>query len=115
MKILKSLAVVLALFLGLMVIFLAIMSRQTSDVNAFCNEMKPGLDVHQIPVIARKYDVVPKRVQDPDSISNRTLGSKVGGKADTWFFAVAAPTTMGEHACGVYHDYHVVLSASMGP
>lgn len=113
MKILKVLGVVLVSLFVLMAVFLFFLFQETADVNAFCEAMKPGLDVHEIPKIAQRYDVVPKRVQDPKSITDHKLGIKVGGKEDTWFFAVAAPATMGEHACGVYHDYHQVLSASL--
>jgi len=76
--------------------------------------MQPGLDVRKIAEIASKYDVGFKDVRDPKSVDNEKLGSKLAGKESTWFFAVGAPATMGEHACGVYHNNKVVLSASLG-
>ena len=77
--------------------------------------MQAGLDVNEIHKIADKYDVGHQNVRDPNSIKNGSLGFKQSDKENTWFFAVAAPMTIGEHACGVYHDNQVVLAASKRP
>jgi hypothetical protein len=115
MKVLKSLGMVLVLLFALMTVYMVSLFNETEDIDAFCNAMKPGLDVHEIPKIAQRFNVAPKRVQDPKSIANHTLGIKVEGKEDIWSFAVAAPATVGEYACVVRHNYHQVLSASLNP
>ena len=115
MKVLKYLGIVLVLLIALMAVYLFSLFKETENIDAFCNAMKPGLDVHEIPKIAQRFDVAPKSVQDPRSIANHKLGIKVEGKEDTWSFAVAAPATVGEYACVVYHNYHQVLSASLSP
>jgi hypothetical protein len=88
---------------------------QIHRVNQFCAEMKPGLDVHRIADIAAKYDVGFANIRDPKSVELKTLGIKDKGKDNTWFFGVAAQMTMGDHACGVYHDYNVVTSSRLSP
>jgi hypothetical protein len=75
--------------------------------------MKPGLDVHRIADIAAKYDVGFSEVRNKNSVELRTLGVKDSKQDNTWFFGVAAPMTIGDHACGVYHDYHVVTSSRL--
>jgi hypothetical protein len=81
---------------------------QTHHVNQFCAEMKPGLNVHRIADIATKYDVGFEYIRNPSSVELRTLGIKDEKNDNTWFLSVAAPLTIGEHECRVYHDYHVV-------
>ena len=71
--------------------------------------MKPGLSVKVIPELAKKYNV------HPPSIREGKLGGKVKGQKNTWSFYVSAPMTIGEHACGVYHNQKVVLSAAKYP
>jgi hypothetical protein len=88
---------------------------QIHRVNQFCAAMRPGLDVHQIADIAKKYDVGFANIRNPNSVELRSLGIKDKKKDNTWFFGVAAPMTMGDHACGVYHDYHVVISSRLSP
>lgn len=110
-KFIKQLAKALGLLLALMLIYLFFLVRDMKKVDDFCGEMVPGLDVSRIPLIAQKYDVGFKRIQAPDAVKNRALGIKAEDAENTWFFAVASLMTMGEHACGVYHDYRVVLSA----
>ncbi len=78
-------------------------------VEKFCVEMKPGLSVKVIPELAKKYNVYAR------SIREGTLGIKLKDKTNTWFFAVSAPMTIGEHACGVYHNQKVILSAAKLP
>ena len=88
---------------------------QIHRVNQFCAEMKPGLDIHRIADIATKYDVGSANIRNPTSVELKTLGIKDKKQDNTWFFGVAAPMTMGDHACGVYHDYHVVTSSRLSP
>lgn len=88
---------------------------QIHHVNQFCAAMKPGLDVHRIADIATKYDVGFENIRNSNSVERRILGIKDEKKDNTWFFGVAAPMTMGDHACGVYHDYHVVISSRLSP
>ncbi|HEX5056545.1 MAG TPA: hypothetical protein VFX02_08615 [Gammaproteobacteria bacterium] len=96
----------------LIIVYLVLLELDIKRVDDFCNEMKPGLEVSRIPMIAQKYNVGFEAIRDPDSIKNRTLGIQDDTKTDTWFFAVGAPMTVGEHACMVYHNYQVVLSAA---
>ena len=96
------------------VIYMYLLYRDIKKVDDFCNEMKPGLDVNEIANIARKYSVASDKARDPDSVRNGTLGFKLEDRENTWFFAVGAPMTVGEHACGVYHNGHVVLSSIPG-
>ncbi len=106
----KSAAILSALFF----VYLFFLERDIKKVDNFCSEMVPGLDINQVHTIANKYDVGFNDVRDPNSVKNKTLGIKVTDKENTWFFSVGAPMTFGEHACDVYHDYHVVLSAKSG-
>lgn len=87
--------------------------RDTKNINGFCSEMQSGLDVNRVAEIANKYDVGLKYVRDPTSAINEKLGVKLSDQANTWFFVVGAPMTMGEFACGVYHDNKVILSAKV--
>ena len=80
-------------------------------VDQFCAEMRPGLDVRKVAEIANRHSVGFKYVRDPGSVDTQKLGIKLTDKENTWFFAVAAPMTVGEHACDVYHDNKVILSA----
>ena len=111
-KLIKVMLGIATMLGGLILAYLFLLQRDIQKVDDFCKEMQPGLAVTQIPIIAQKYAVSPRGVQDPDSIKNRTLGIEIKERPNTWFFAVAAPMTVGEHACGVYHNYQVVLSAS---
>lgn len=88
---------------------------QIHRVNQFCAAMKPGLDVHRIADIATKYDVGFEDIRNPNSVESKTLGIKDTKQDNTWVFGVAAPMTMGDHACVVYHDYHVVTSSWLSP
>ncbi|QKJ67204.1 hypothetical protein HQN60_11100 [Deefgea piscis] len=92
--------------------YLFFLNRDIRRVDGFCSEMKAGLDVNKVHVIAEKYDVGFSSVRDPDSVKTQSLGVKLDDRENTWFFAVAAPMTMGEHACGIYHNNQVVLSVS---
>ena len=96
-------------------VYLFFLFQDIRKIEHFCNEMQPGLDLNEVHKIADKYDVGHKYVRDPNSAKNGSLGIKIKDKENTWFFAVAAPMTIGEHACGVYHDNKVVLSASKRP
>ena len=78
-------------------------------VENFCADMKPGLSVAQIPALAARHHV------DLRGFREGHLGVKVDRRKDTWFIAVAAPMTIGEHACGVYHNQKVVISARKVP
>jgi hypothetical protein len=93
--------------------YLVVLKRDINSVDYFCSEMKAGLDVRSIASIADKYDVGSKNIHDPKSVDNETLGTKVNGSLGVWFFVVASPMTVGEHACGVYHNNKVVLSAKI--
>jgi hypothetical protein len=75
--------------------------------------MQPGLDVRKIAGIANHYGVGFKDVRNPKSVDDEKLGIKLEGKENTWFFCVAAPMTIGEHACCVYHNNKVVLSTPL--
>jgi hypothetical protein len=110
----KTLAQAVGIITALIAVYLFFLSRDIKRIDEFCGEMVPGLDVNQVHVIAEKYGVGFKNIRDPNAIKNQTLGIKVTDKENTWFFAVAAPMTVGEHACGVYHNYRVVLSAESG-
>ena len=88
---------------------------QIHHVNEFCAAMKPGLDVHRIADIATKYDVGFANIRNPNSVELKTLGIRDEKQDNTWVFWVAAPMTIGDHACGVYHDYHVVISSWLSP
>ena len=99
--------ILILIFVG----YIFALGRDIKKVDDFCNEMRTGLDVRKVAEIARKYDVGFKYVRDPDSVDKQSLGIKLKDKDNTWFFAVAAPLTIGEHACGVYHDNKVILSA----
>jgi len=113
-KFLRTILKLLIFIVGIFIIYSYFLNRDINKIDSFCEEMKTGLDVNQIPVIAQKYNVGFKNIKDPNSIKNRSLGIKVEEKENTWFFAVAAPMTIGEHACSVYHDYKTVISASSG-
>jgi hypothetical protein len=102
------------LFVLLFVVYPIALWRDIKTVDNFCAEMQPGLDVRKIAGIANKYDVGFKNIRDPKSVDNEKLGFKLTDKENTWFFAVGAPMTIGEHACGVYHNNKVVLSTSLG-
>ncbi len=93
--------------------YLIALKRDINAVDNFCSEMHAGFDVSKIAGIAEKYDVGFKNIRDPHSADNKTLGIKVDGSADVWFFVVASPMTIGEHGCGVYHNNKVVLSAKI--
>ena len=115
LRFLKKLAKAIAVLGVLIIVYLFFLSRDIKKIDDFCNEMQPGLDVNEIHRVADKYDVGPQYVRDPNAIKNGSLGFKPQDKENTWFFAVAAPMTIGEHACGVYHNNKVVLSASKQP
>ncbi len=112
---LKKLAKATAVLGVVIAVYLFFLFRDIRKIEDFCNEMQPGLDVNEIHKIADKYDVGSQYVRDPNYIKNGSLGFKLQDKENTWFFAVAAPMTIGEHACGVYHNNKVVLSASKQP
>jgi hypothetical protein len=105
----------LVVFIGLIGAYFIALNSEIRRVNEFCEEMKPGLDVHRIASIATKYDVGFLAVRDPKSVDLRNLGVKDSKNDNIWFFGVAAPMTMGDHACGVYHDYHVVTKSWLSP
>ena len=105
----------LAILVGLVGVYFIALNSEIRRVNEFCAEMKPGLDVHRIAGIATKYDVGYPAVRDPKSVDLRSLGVKDSKEDNAWFFAVAAPMTIGDHACGVYHDYHVVTKSWLSP
>jgi hypothetical protein len=110
----KTLAKAIGVLMALMFVYMFFLGRDVKKIDDFCGEMVSGLDINKVHGIAEKYDVGFKNIRDPNAVKNQTLGIKVTDKENTWFFAVAAPMTIGEHACGVYHDYHVVLSAKSG-
>jgi hypothetical protein len=105
-------AKILLLFAVLVLVYLFFLGRDIRKVDGFCSEMKAGLDVNKVHVIAEKYDVGFSNIRDPDSVKYHRLGFKRTDRENTWFFAVAAPMTMGEHGCGIYHNNQVVLSVS---
>ena len=115
LRFLKKLAKAVALLGVLIGVYAFFLFRDIKKIEDFCNEMQPGLDVNEIHKIAGIYDAGSQYVRDPNSIKNGSLGYKLQDKENTWFFAVAAPMTIGEHACGVYHNNKVVLSASKQP
>ena len=115
LRYLKKLAKAIAVPGVLIAVYLFFLFRDIKKIEDFCSEMQAGLDVNEIHKIADKYDVGHQNVRDPNSIKNGSLGFKQPDKENTWFFAVAAPMTIGEHACGVYHDNQVVLAASKRP
>ena len=115
LEFLKKLAKASALIGVLIAVYAFFLYRDIRKIENFCNEIQPGLDVIEIHKIAGKYGVGHQNVRDRNSVKNGRLGIKIQNKESTWFFAVAAPMTIGEHACGVYHDYKVVLSASKWP
>lgn len=84
-----------------------------NSYDTFCNAMVSGLAIQQVSVIANQLGLDTKKIRDPRSIINKTLGIPVEDKENTWMFVVAAPMTLGEHACSVYHNYQVVISASI--
>jgi hypothetical protein len=90
------------------------LNRDVKAVNAFCDEMKAGLEVTRIAGIAQKHGVGFKNVRDPDSAKRGSLGIRINDRENIWFFVVAAPTTIGDHACQVYHNNQVVLRAVPG-
>ncbi len=112
---LKKLAKATAVLGVVIAVYLFFLFRDIRKIEDFCNEMQPGLDLHEVHKIANKYDVGSQYVRDPESVINGSLGIKIKDKENTWFFVVAAPMTIGEHACGVYHDHRIVLSASKQP
>ena len=112
---LKKLAKATAVLGVLIGVYSFFLFRDIKKIEDFCNEMQPGLNLNEIHKIADQHDVGSQYVRDPNSIKNGSLGYKLQDKENTWFFAVAAPMTIGEHACGVYHNNKVVLSASKQP
>ncbi len=111
----KKLAKGIAVLGAVIAVYSFFLFRDINKIEDFCDEMQPGLSVNEIHKIADRYDVGHKSVRDPNAAANGSLGIKIEDRENTWFFAVAAPMTIGEHACGVYHDYTVVLSASKRP
>ncbi len=114
LKFLKKLLKTIGLLFILILIYSLFLYRDIKKVDDFCSEMKPGLAVNEIANIARKHDVVFDYARKPDSVKNGTLGFKMKDRENTWFFAVGAPMTVGEHGCGVYHNNQVVLSSKSG-
>ena len=96
------------------IIYIFLLNRDIAKVDKFCEEMKPGLDVNSVHVIANKYGVGFKNTRDTKSVESQSLGIKLEEQENTWFFVVPAPMTIGEHACGVYHNNKVILSAEIG-
>ena len=103
------------IFTALIGSYFIALNSQIHRVNQFCAAMKPGLDVHRIADIATKYDVGFADVRNRNSVELKTLGIKDTKQDNIWFFAVAAPMTIGDHACGVYHNYHVMTSSWLSP
>jgi hypothetical protein len=101
----------LILFLLLFVGYPVALWWNIKKVDNFCIEMKPGLEVIKIADIANRYNVGFKNIRDPQSVALGKLGIKTGDQE--WVFYVPASMTMGEHACGVYHNNKVVLSAKV--
>ncbi len=106
----KALAKVVILLMFFFGVYVFLMARDVKRIDDFCAELKPGLDVNQIHVIAEKYDINSKRVRDPNAVREKRLGSNYEDE-NIWYFAVGASMTMGEHACMVHHDNKVVISA----
>ena len=97
LRFLKKLAKAVALLGVLIGVYAFFLFRDIKKIEDFCNEMQPGLDVNEIHKIADKYDVGSKYVRDSNYLKNGSLGFKLQDKENTWFFAVAAPMTIGEH------------------
>ena len=113
-NVIKTIAKLGAILAVLVAIYLFFLYRDIKKVDDFCSEMEAGLDVNKVHTIAEKYDIGFSYVRNQNAVENKSLGTKIEGKENTWFFVVAAPMTIGEHACSVYHDNHVVLSANSG-
>ncbi|GAB3553638.1 hypothetical protein GCM10027343_40630 [Noviherbaspirillum agri] len=110
MKLIGKILLILALVSGAYSIALR---SDIKKVDGFCSEMQAGLDINEIARIANKYDVGFREVRDQNSAANGKLGIKLSDRANTWLFVVGAPMTVGEHACGVYHNNEVVLEAKL--
>lgn len=67
-----------------------------SDVEDFCDEIKPGLQVAQIAVLAKKYGV-----------SYRLPGMREDSGA--YVALVHTPRSYGRHTCVVKHDNVVII------
>nr|WP_086938199.1 hypothetical protein [Thaumasiovibrio occultus] len=89
------------------------LNRSVNKVTEFCDAIHPGLDVNQISVLATRYDVGSKAIQDPQSVQREQLGVVNQEAENSYFFIVASPLTMGDHACIVYHDYHTVQARDL--
>jgi len=72
-----------------------------NDVRKFCNEIKPGLPVAQLAVLAKRYDV---RFSLP------------GSRADSGVYLVPVntPRSFGRHTCVVRHDNTIVTGSQYG-
>ena len=99
----------LVIVLAILAVYPVALWWDIRKVEVFCEEMKPGVSVKVILELAKKYNVY------PPSIREGKLGGRVKDQKNTCFFAVSAPMTIGEHACGVYHNQKVVLSAAKYP
>ncbi len=95
--------------------YLFFLNRDIEKVSNFCGDVTLGLNVNEINIIAKMYDVGSKSLKDPMSIKNRKLGIKKtdDDNDNEYFFIVASAMTMGDYACIVYHDHETVLSKSL--
>jgi hypothetical protein len=114
-ELLLDMVKVLAVIAIIAFTYLFFLNRDIEKVSNFCGEITLGLDVNEINIIAKMYDVGSKSLKNPMSIKNGKLGIKKTGddNGNEYFFIVASPMTMGDYACIVYHDNETVLSKSL--
>lgn len=72
-----------------------------NDVKSFCREIKPGLPIAQLQVLAEKHDV-----------RYRLPGLREDSGA--YWMLVNTPRSFGRHTCSVRHDNAVVISSQYG-
>ncbi len=114
-KLLLDMVKVLAVISIIAFTYLFFLNRDIEKVSNFCGDVTLGLNVNEINIIAKMYDVGSKSLKDPMSIKNRKLGIKKtdDDNDNEYFFIVASAMTMGDYACIVYHDHETVLSKSL--
>ena len=104
-----ALAVLVGVLLLALAAYIGYVVWDEHRLRSICSKMVPGMTVAD----ARKI------VEDGGlgGWVRPMAGSNVPGvfdeKTKTWFFAVPAPTTVGDLVCGVTHDGRVVLSAEV--
>lgn len=94
-------AILIAIFIALIAGSLFYMRWEIQHLDAFCNDLKPGTPVSQIPQLAEKHGIL-------GSLPRRALEDK---ERNEWILLVPAVTTMGDVMCVVHHNNVVVVSA----